>query len=46
MCTPEEAAATQQATDDFLSDLDSVVAQQIDSRFKEIMLKKKGNNLP
>ena len=43
VCTPDEAGATQQATEDFLTDLDSVVAQQIDSRFKEIMLKKKGN---
>ncbi|KAK7467943.1 hypothetical protein BaRGS_00036829, partial [Batillaria attramentaria] len=33
--------AAQQAAEDFLSDLDSVVAQQIDDRFKEIMLKKK-----
>ena len=43
VCTPDEATAAQQATEDFLTDLDSVVAQQIDSRFKEIMLKKKGN---
>nr|KAG5688172.1 hypothetical protein BaRGS_001966 [Batillaria attramentaria] len=40
--TFRDDVAAQQAAEDFLSDLDSVVAQQIDDRFKEIMLKKKG----
>ncbi|XP_076452689.1 uncharacterized protein LOC143288226 [Babylonia areolata] len=43
--TDDEARATQ-TTEDFLSDLDSVVVQQIDSRFKEIMLQKKGTTAP
>ena len=43
LCTPDDARPTQ-ATEDFLSDLDSAVAQQIDTRFKEIMLKKKGGS--
>ncbi|KAL8559865.1 hypothetical protein ACOMHN_016911 [Nucella lapillus] len=43
--TDDEARATHSA-EDFLGDLDSVVAQQIDSRFKEIMLKKKGTTTP
>ncbi|KAK7087150.1 ELKS/Rab6-interacting/CAST family member 1-like [Littorina saxatilis] len=44
--TDDDFAYLQPATEDFLSDLDSVVAQQIDSRFKEIMLRKRVSPSP